>query len=389
MEILRSPPFNSRALIPAGIVFFFILLVFHSCSQPAESPLFSSQKRKTLEHNWSVVAKDSPLEGPSPDFKKPQGFKIVGLVFYGRRATVSILDCYLQVSHINSKDIRHETYRCINAQQRNLAVNGGFLDEVVFVARTNDTVDLAWLDSRIAVVPQYRRQNVSFSWHDYSGAYGEIEPHSLYIKMDDDVVFIEDTAIPTLVETKLEHPEYFLVSANVVNQSPLAWVHRHLGALRPYLPELSRPFPQNLTQSPWRASHLPNWEILGGLGPNGWSPDDNFAPPYEGHRWLPLAPGTQGSPFVDSTPVHSIDYDYGRGWWWWPAGAQLHYSFLSRIEDRTLWRYKFRTWDYEYLRLGIQFVAIWGLDLIASQPIPADDEQHLSVIMPFMTKRRK
>lgn len=105
MEILRSPPFNSRALVPAGIVFFFILLVFHSCSQSAESPLFSSPKRKTLEHNWSVVAKDSPLEGPSPDFKKPQGFKIVGLVFYGRRATVSILDCYLQVSHISSKDI--------------------------------------------------------------------------------------------------------------------------------------------------------------------------------------------------------------------------------------------------------------------------------------------
>ncbi|KAH7053418.1 hypothetical protein B0J12DRAFT_710219 [Macrophomina phaseolina] len=292
---------------------------------------------------------------------------IVGLVFYGRRETVSVLDCYLQ---------------------RNLAVNGGLLDEVVFVARTNDTADLAWLDSRVATVPQYRRQNVTFEWHDYSGAYGEIDPHSLYIKMDDDVVFIEDTAIPTLVETKLEHPEYFLISANVINQSPLAWVHRHLGALRPYLPELSRPYPsQNFSQSQWRASHLPNWETPPGLGPQGWTPDDNFSPPFEGHRWLPLAPGTQESPSVDTTPVHAIDYDYGRGWWWWPAGAQLHYSFLSRVEDRTLWRYKFRTWDYEYLRLGIQFVAIWGLDLIASKPIPADDEQHLSVVMPFLTKR--
>ena len=33
----------------------------------------------------------------SNSFKKPTGFKIIGLVFYGRKQTVSILDCYLKV----------------------------------------------------------------------------------------------------------------------------------------------------------------------------------------------------------------------------------------------------------------------------------------------------
>jgi hypothetical protein len=31
------------------------------------------------------------------DFRKPPGLKIVGLVFYGRREFVEILNCYLQV----------------------------------------------------------------------------------------------------------------------------------------------------------------------------------------------------------------------------------------------------------------------------------------------------
>lgn len=87
--------------------------------------------------------------------------------------------------------------------------------------------------------------------------------------------------------------------------------------------------------------------------------------------------------------ITSINYEDLRGWWWWPAGAQLHYSFLSRIEDRSLWRYKFRTWDFENERLGIQFIAIWGSDIIASKPIPADDEFHLSIQMPLITGRRK
>lgn len=392
MKVLRL---NTWVLIPIGVG-LVILCAICTLSQSSVSPLFDRRKHEILEHNWSVLGKNSPLEGPSPGFKKPDGLKVVGLVFYGRRETVSILDCYLQVSRTTQQP-SEKSSRLIIFQQRNLAINGGFLDEVVFITRTNDLADLLWLDARVAGVPQYRRQMVSFEYKDYSGAYDEIEPDVLYIKIDDDIVFIEDTAIPSIVETKLEHPEYFLVSANMINQSPLSWVHRHLGALIPYLPELTPPFlSQNVSQSQWRASHLPKWEAPPEMGLFGWMPDDFFSPPFEGHRWLPLAPGTQGSPLVDHTPVKSvqytitsINYEDLRGWWWWPAGAQLHYSFLSRIEDRSLWRYKFRTWDFENERLGIQFIAIWGSDIIASKPIPADDEYHLSIQMPLITGRRK
>lgn len=95
-----SPSYNTRAFILSGAgIFLILLLLFHSSSSSSRSPLFETEKHKVLKRNWSVIAKDSPLEGPSPDFEKPEGFKIVGLIFYGRRATVSILDCYLQASH--------------------------------------------------------------------------------------------------------------------------------------------------------------------------------------------------------------------------------------------------------------------------------------------------
>src|ERR1700761_2823756 len=50
-------------------------------------------------------------------------------------------------------------------------------------------------------------------------------------------VFFEDTTIPSIVRTRWEHPEYFLVSANIMNQPSLSWVHHHLGVVKPYFPE--------------------------------------------------------------------------------------------------------------------------------------------------------
>ena len=55
-------------------------------------PAFSNTK---LPKYWSVSGKGN-LEGVT-DFKKPDKLKVVALVFYGRPASVSILDCYLKV----------------------------------------------------------------------------------------------------------------------------------------------------------------------------------------------------------------------------------------------------------------------------------------------------
>ena len=99
-------------------------------------------------------------------FVKPEGFKIVGLIFFGRPDRVAILDCYLK---------------------RNLVENGGFLDEVHWVANTKKEQDLQYLDELIPTSPSYSRVDLPELGFENVWEHA-IESSNLYIKIDDDVV---------------------------------------------------------------------------------------------------------------------------------------------------------------------------------------------------------
>lgn len=99
-------------------------------------------------------------------FVKPEGFKIIGLIFFGRPDRVAILDCYLK---------------------RNLVENGGFLDEVHWVANTKNEQDLQYLDELIPTSPSYSRIDLPALGFENVWEHA-IESSPLYIKIDDDVV---------------------------------------------------------------------------------------------------------------------------------------------------------------------------------------------------------
>ncbi|KAK8914951.1 hypothetical protein H634G_09873 [Metarhizium anisopliae BRIP 53293] len=284
--------------------------------------------------------------------------KIIGLVFFGRRATVSILDCYLK---------------------RNLVSNGGLLDEVVWLQRTNDDEDLALLDRLLESEPQYSRQVIDdANAYDFASSYNIIDDGNMYIKIDDDIVFIEDNAIPSIVCTKLARPDFYVVSANVVNQPMISWIHWNLGAVRPYLPETNGeyPAPEPGHQVDWRASALPSWRGPSDVNASYWSSPDN-----KKHRWLPVR--GKSDHVLDKTPIMETQYDaFGTGLQRWQVAAQEHYSFFENLEAREVWRYKFNVWDFQRLRMGIQFIAMMGHDINAAKPIHRDDEEHFSVTMP-------
>lgn len=163
----------------------------------------------------------------------------------------------------------------------------------------------------------------------------------------------------------------------------ISWIHWNLGAVKPYLPEfdrtdleLSRP-----STFDWRVSSLPTWD-----GPDDFDPEKIIAEAPQ--RWLPLRDRMHH--ILDHTPIEHTEYDpFGRGWHQWQIGAQEHYSFLEHLENNDLWRYKFYTWDFQYKRMGIQFIAIMGKDINAAKPIDKDDEHHLVVTMPRKLGRRK
>jgi hypothetical protein len=58
---------------------------------------FGSEGRPIVKSKYWTVSGDGAFEGLSAWTKPKSLSKIVGLIFYGRPATVSVLDCYLKV----------------------------------------------------------------------------------------------------------------------------------------------------------------------------------------------------------------------------------------------------------------------------------------------------
>ncbi|GAM34290.1 hypothetical protein TCE0_015f01767 [Talaromyces pinophilus] len=324
----------------------------------------------------------------------PPDARVIGLVFYGRKEFVSILDLYLK---------------------RNLRVNGGLLDEVIFVVKTNKTHDLEYLDELLSQQPQYSKyipsegkpsgdvcvpsvpsitQDLKLDWcTDKTGPFdgwvsswkAVVEPQSIYIKIDDDIVYIEDSTIPALCKKLVENPQYFAVSANVVNGGFTSWLHHRLGVYAPYWPETrsaSATSAHEMSKIPcWRPSKLPP-HTERSEGASGFCADGTTPAPFQGHRWLPLR-SDPAKPRKE-LPNDTVIFDaWGPNTENWAVGAQTHYSFLQHLEQNTTWRYKFDTWNMDHMRLAITFLAIRGKDIIDSFPFSCDDDEYyLTCIRP-------
>ncbi|KAL8766846.1 MAG: hypothetical protein Q9209_006504 [Squamulea sp. 1 TL-2023] len=296
--------------------------------------------------------------GPIPAI--PEQFRTVGLVFYGRRSRVEILNCYLK---------------------QNLKSNGGLLDEVIFLARTNDINDLQYLDQLVGSIDGYSRRNVT-NGSNYGQAWKIAEKGTMYIKIDDDLMFIEKSAIASLIATKVAHPEHLLISSNTINSPRLAWLHSHLGAIHPYLPETSHSTPTNHNNTNWRPSLLPPWD---GNPSSLLLPKHLPLPSTSPQRWLPLPPPYNTS--LKGTPASLLSYQSStEGLRNWAIAAQQHYSFLQNLERNELWRYgtsnHSKIWNMQGTRIQINLIAIWGDDIVDNFPVPADDERYLTVDLP-------
>ncbi|KAJ5403939.1 hypothetical protein N7509_003810 [Penicillium cosmopolitanum] len=281
-------------------------------------------------------------------FSKPSGFKIVALVPFSNHEHTSILECYLQVK-FESSQLPGKVM--LNDSQKNLIHNHGFLDQVVFIPQTNDATSLRWLNSLVEETSEYA---ISPAGRDMDWKFAQ--DNVMYIRIDGDVVYMEDHTIPTIVKTKLDNPDTLMVSANVVNEGALASLHSHRGVSLPYLPELQHtPQPsrsKSQLEHDWRASSLPSW-----TGPADFKVRKDFKPPFEGHRWLlPRESATDRDPIAGS-----VYTDTGPSMSDWTVGAQQHYSFLHHLELDNLDRYKFPLWVNPTEPVTINFGCFWGL----------------------------
>ncbi|GAB1199777.1 hypothetical protein APSETT444_009136 [Aspergillus pseudonomiae] len=249
---------------------------------------------------------------------------------------------------------------------KNLIDNHGFLDQVIFIPQTNNTESLEWLASTVKRTPLY--QVLGFG--DYI-QWGGMDGNVIFIKIDGDIIFLEDHTVSTIVKTKLDHPDSLIVSANVINQAALQALHSHPGVALPYLPELSSSDQSRapITQD-WRATDLPTWK-----GPADFKILKGYLPPSESYRWLPLA-DEDG----DRTPIGmSIYGDNGPELDDWTVHAQQHYSFLQHLEDGNLYRYKFPVWVDPTDSVSPNFLCLRAGDPSIVKSIIQQDSDKLSL----------
>jgi hypothetical protein len=111
-------------------------------------------RQNVLPQFWTTTAANDDNIPGAPAV----GVKIKGLVFYGRRDTVPILDCYLKVYSSKLPPPPVAPPRLTQSVlQRNLARNGGVLNGVIFAEETTDPLDLAFLDQLLLSEPESPR----------------------------------------------------------------------------------------------------------------------------------------------------------------------------------------------------------------------------------------
>ncbi|KAJ9412840.1 hypothetical protein QL093DRAFT_2518936 [Fusarium oxysporum] len=257
---------------------------------------------------------------PLKPLVKPEGVIVSGFVFYGRKSRVSSMRCYLE---------------------RNLVDNGGWLDEVLWVANTQNEGDLDYLDEIIASNPEKYKKIIPekpLSTYTYYKAWQLLERGKYYVKIDDDILWIDDNAIPNLVTRKIDYPEDFVVSGNIINNPPLGFMHFRIAKPRTYGADY------------WKPSRHGFWD-----GPKNFTLDIEKPPPaWPQHRWLRV----QDDTMIYQTPINKLKYEvWGSSYQAWSIAAQMHYSLLENIENNALDLYKFeKPWTMYGDRIRINFI---------------------------------
>lgn len=364
-----SPKTLRHILIGAAVA---LLLILGASMMP-------SNKKETI-YKW--VGADIKDTKDGVHITKPDGVTISGVIFYGRAQFVDILDCYLQ---------------------KNLAKNGGLLDNVIFMQNTDNVDDIAYLDKLVAEIPEYvkvdvKRPGDQHGWGGFDTMWAGLrDDDTIYLKIDDDIVWIHDDAVPRMIESLLKHPEAHDIAGNIVNSPLTNWLHYHNEAVYPFLPE-NAPHPTDGNESDWRVNHLPSHDgnipeeydftFRDDRPPGGFEVGSKGGPPYENHRWLMLANDSlnTASAQLMKTPIAAASYDpFGMGWRSWAMAAQQHYSLFKNLEDEQTSRYWFGNaegiWNMQYGRYNLNFLAIWGSSVAMELP-GSDDEEALTVTIP-------
>lgn len=107
------------------------------------------------------------------------------------------------------------------------------MDHVVWIpeipATTAIDVDnLQWVTKVVEQYPAYSVFDAGNRTDTHQQPWDLFQPGVLYLHIDGDIIFLEDHTIPTVIKTKLDYPQSIMVSANVINENPVARLYNRL-----------------------------------------------------------------------------------------------------------------------------------------------------------------
>ncbi|KAI1428943.1 hypothetical protein F5Y12DRAFT_782212 [Xylaria sp. FL1777] len=407
LPVLKSSQLNPRYLIFIFAVSFVTTVLIPDSEFCTTWPVGVDGNYNLDSHNRSDQIEQYSL-APQGGWQKPSGFKIVAMVFFGRKRYVDILDCYLR---------------------QNLASNGGYVDEVWFMVHTEEPDDIAWLDTLVKDIPDYKvvgQDDCRANNHKYGCLWEHAtEDNTLYVKLDDDIIYIHQDAIPQLVHTRLAVPHAFAVSAHLVN-SPITGMEQfHHNVIYPFVPDPDKK-PSYSASETWRLSQLDKYPENKLKKLKSASNDNIMYPkvPYRGHPFVLLSEDNfdllhtsmgrydqnPGPDFIAFSPV----------WKSWAMAAQQQYSLLYNLEKNQISRYFFgrpatypdnakgpdrnttvsapklegkpilggeQIFDTQFRRYNLNFCAVWGSDIKKHLPMKDDDEDAITRLIPRETGR--
>ncbi len=130
------------------------------------------------------------------------GFKIKPLIFAGRKDTMQILFPLIK------SDI---------------------IDEVLICVNTKNADDIEFIDKYTQTNPRFTRLLIPDYLIGTPAAYTHMfslmtEPDTIYIKLDDDVIYLSPNFFEELVEFRIKHPEYICIYPWVINNPLCNWL---------------------------------------------------------------------------------------------------------------------------------------------------------------------
>ena len=117
----------------------------------------------------------------------------------------------------------------------------GLIDNWDLWLNTINPTDIAYIESMAAENPKVRifriDEPITPTWESYNAMQTHKffkfahDDDTIYIRLDDDIVWVEEGAIEKILEARIDHPDAFIIYPNVINSTMCTSWHQEVGAL--------------------------------------------------------------------------------------------------------------------------------------------------------------